>query len=177
VDKLLTMLAALKARPLDQGSAHFQPSTLVVTTVDVGNTATNVIPAEARAGFNIRFNDLHSGRTLEEWLRRTLDAISPDYDVSVEVSGESFLTPPGPLSALVAEAVRHVTGREPDLSTSGGTSDARFIKDYCPVLEFGLVGQSMHKADERVAVADMEALTRIYQRILDGFQAFQAPSC
>ncbi len=169
IDRLLKMLAALTAAPLDQGNAHFQPSTLVITTVDVGNPATNVIPAEARAGFNIRFNDIHSGASLERDLRAKLDAVGGDYDLAIEVSGESFLTPPGRLSDAIARAAKAETGLDCELSTSGGTSDARFIKDYCPVAEFGLVGQTMHKADERVAVADLETLTRIYGRILDDF--------
>ncbi len=169
IPRLLRMLQALTAEPLDDGTAHFQPSTLTLTTVDVGNPATNVIPAEARAGFNIRFNDRHSGAGLEAWLRRTLDAVGGDYELAVEVSGESFLTPPGRLSAVMVEAVRKVTGAAPELSTSGGTSDARFIKDMCPVAEFGLVGRTMHKADECVAVADVERLTEIYHAMLCGW--------
>jgi succinyl-diaminopimelate desuccinylase len=168
IPRLLDMLRRLTAAPLDEGSAHFQASTLALTTVDVGNPATNVIPAEARAGFNIRFNDLHSGASLERWLRETLDAVGGDYQLAVEVSGESFLTPPGPLSKALAAAVQAVTGTTPELSTSGGTSDARFIKNHCPVVEFGLVGQTMHKADEQVAVADLEALTEIYRLLLAG---------
>lgn len=169
IPRLLRMLQSLTDEPLDHGSEHFQPSTLALTTVDVGNAATNVIPAEARAGFNIRFNDRHSGASLERWLRGRLDAVSGRYALDVEVSGESFLTPPGRLSQVLAAAIRQVTGRTPELSTSGGTSDARFIKDFCPVAEFGLVGQTMHKADEQVAVADLERLTRIYHASLDGF--------
>ena len=167
IPKLLAMLTAITAAPLDQGSEHFDASTLALTTIDVGNPATNVIPAEARAGFNIRFNDLHSGASLEAWLRQCFDAVTTAYELEVEVSGESFLTPPGPLSLALGRAIATVTGREAELSTTGGTSDARFIKNFCPVAEFGLVGQSMHKADERVAVADLEALTRIYALALD----------
>jgi succinyl-diaminopimelate desuccinylase len=166
IPRLMRMLAALTEKPLDDGSDHFQASTLVVTTVDVGNTATNVIPAEARAGFNIRFNDLHSSASLSRWIEATLDAVGGDYELKIEVSGESFLTPPGRLSEVVAEAARDVLGLTPELSTSGGTSDARFIKDHCPVVEFGLVGQTMHKADERVALDDLEALTRVYHGVL-----------
>jgi len=173
VHHLNRMLAALLAEPLDEGSEHFQASTLQITSVDVGNPAANVIPAEARAIFNIRFNDRHSGASLERWLRRTFDAEGARYDLAIQVSGESFLTPPGPLSALLAGAVKRVTGREPELSTTGGTSDARFIKDFCPVAEFGLAGRTMHKVDECVPVADLEALARIYEAVLEGY--FRAP--
>ncbi|MGE5476078.1 MAG: succinyl-diaminopimelate desuccinylase [Bacteroidales bacterium] len=167
IPRLLEALRRLTDRPLDDGSEHFQASTLALTTVDVGNPATNVIPAEARAGFNIRFNDLHTGASLEKWIRTTLDAVAGDHECSIEVSGESFLTQPGRLSDAVADAAEAVTGRRPELSTTGGTSDARFIKNFCPVLEFGLVAQTMHKVDEHVLVADMEALTDIYARVLE----------
>ena len=167
IPRLLAMLGRLTERPLDEGSAHFQASTLTVTTVDVGNPVTNLIPAQARAGFNIRFNDRHSGRSLEEWIRRVCAEIGGEWDLAVAVSGESFLTQPGELSLAMAEAVRAVTGREPDLSTSGGTSDARFIRRLCPVVEFGLVTTTMHKADEQVALADLEGLTAIYRAALD----------
>jgi succinyl-diaminopimelate desuccinylase len=167
IDKMMKMLAAITEKPLDEGSAHFQASTLAVTTVDVGNTATNVIPAQAKAGFNIRFNDLHTGAALIAWLRKTFDTIAKDqYELNARISGESFLTPPGALSTIVAESVKDVTGLTPELSTTGGTSDARFIKDACPVCEFGLVGLSMHKADERCAVADIDQLTAIYHKVL-----------
>ncbi len=171
IPRLMKMLTALIAEPLDTGSAHFQPSTIAITTVDVGNPATNVIPAMARAGFNIRFNDLHTGDGLTTWLRETFDraAEGGHYDLQISVSGESFITMPGPLTALVAGAVESVLGAAPELSTTGGTSDARFIKNACPVCEFGLVGQSMHKADENCAVADLENLTRIYLAILEGY--------
>lgn len=167
IPRLLEMLRRLTEKPLDDGSAHFQASTLALTTVDVGNAATNVIPGEARAGFNIRFNDLHSGASLEQWIRGILAEIGGDYDCTIEVSGESFLTQPGLLSDAVADAALAVTGRRPELSTTGGTSDARFIKNFCPVLEFGLVAQTMHKVDEHVQVADMHALTDIYGRVLE----------
>ncbi|CDL00782.1 N-succinyl-diaminopimelate deacylase [Magnetospirillum gryphiswaldense MSR-1 v2] len=167
IPRLLAMLNALTAEPLDHGSPHFQASTLALTTVDVGNAATNVIPAQARAGFNIRFNDLHSGKSLEQWIRHTLDSVGGDYECKIEVSGESFLTEPGVLSEAVAECARAVTGLTPELSTTGGTSDARFIKNHCPVLEFGLVSQTMHKVDEYVAVDDLEALTQIYLGVLE----------
>jgi len=171
IPRLMKMLTALIETPLDAGSAHFQASTIAITTVDVGNTATNVIPAQARAVFNIRFNDLHTGESLKTWLRETFDRTADGgaYDLGVTVSGESFITHPGPLTQLVEGAVKSVTGSAPELSTTGGTSDARFIKNACPVCEFGLVGQSMHKADEHCLVSDLESLTRIYLAILEGY--------
>ncbi|MBF0304869.1 MAG: succinyl-diaminopimelate desuccinylase [Alphaproteobacteria bacterium] len=173
IPRLLRVLNALTEAPLDQGSAHFQASNLEVTTIDVGNPAVNVIPAEATAGFNIRFNDLHSGASLGEWIRGLCDRLGGAHELAIEVSGESFLTPIGPLSEAVAEACREVTGLVPAADTGGGTSDARFIRNACPVLEFGLVGQTMHKIDERVAVADLETLTRIYEGVLR--RAFDRP--
>lgn len=177
IPRLMRMLSAVLDTPLDDGTDHFQPSNLEVTTVDVGNPTTNIIPGVAKATFNIRFNDLHSGESLSRWLRETLDAAAGDpalYDLDIEVSGEAFLTPPGPLSDLVRDAVAEVTGRTPELSTSGGTSDARFIKDACPVLEFGLVGESMHKADEHCRIEDLENLTEIYRRVVARFFADEA---
>lgn len=173
IPRIMKMLGALIAQPLDDGSAHFQPSTIAITTLDVGNTASNVIPGVARAAFNIRFNDKHSGESLKTWLRETLDASADggQYELQVSVSGESFITMPGPLTALVEGAVKSVLGVTPELSTTGGTSDARFIKNACPVCEFGLVGQSMHKADEHCLVADIESLSRIYLTILEGYFA------
>jgi succinyl-diaminopimelate desuccinylase len=168
IPRLARMVLAL-SEPLDGGSAHFEPSTLAFASVDVGNPANNVIPAEARALFNVRFNDLYSPQSLEAELRRRLDSVGGSYTLAVECSGPSFLTAPGPLSALLIEAVAAETGRKPVLSTSGGTSDARFIKDHCPVVEFGLTGQSMHKVDEHVLVADLLALSRIYEKLLDEF--------
>ncbi len=170
--RLMKMLAAITDAPLDTGSAHFQASTVAVTTIDVGNAASNVIPGSAKAALNIRFNDLHTGAGLIAWLRKTFDAVAKDhYELNARISGESFLTPPGPLSSIVSEAVKAVTGLTPELSTTGGTSDARFIKDACPVCEFGMVGLSMHKADERCAVADLENLTAIYHQILTRYFA------
>jgi len=167
--RLVTMLSALTAHPLDSGTEHFQASTLQISTIDIGNPATNVIPAAARASFNIRFNDSWTGAKLDQWLRQTLDATGGRYELDVRISGESFLTPPGAIAALIADAAEHVTGRRPEFSTTGGTSDARFINRFCPVAEFGLVGLTMHKADEAVPIADMEALTRIYQGVLERF--------
>lgn len=170
---MLRLLTALTAEPLDSGTETFQPSTLTLTSVDVGNDATNVIPADARAAFNIRFNDNHSGESLSAWLNKTLDqaADGADFALDIQISGESFVTPPGPLSDLVSQAVTEVTGKTPELSTSGGTSDARFIRAACPVCEFGMVGQTMHKADERASMSDLEDLTKIYGLIIDRFFA------
>lgn len=170
--RIVEMLHALTTKPLDEGSDHFQASTLQISTIDIGNPATNVIPANARAVFNIRFNDLHTSDSLTDWIRKTLDASIGEggaYDLEVQVSGESFLTPPGKLSDVVSAACRGVLQLQPDLSTTGGTSDARFIKDYCPVVEFGLVGQTMHKIDERADVADIVRLTDIYESIINGY--------
>lgn len=166
IPRLIEILRRLTEAPLDQGTPHFQPSTLALTTVDVGNPATNVIPAEARAGFNIRFNDLHSGESLTRWIEQVARESGGQVEVAVEVSGEAFLTPPGRLSDSLVSAIRAETGLTPDLSTSGGTSDARFIRSVCPVVEFGLVGQTIHKADEHVAIADLAGLTAIYRRVL-----------
>jgi succinyl-diaminopimelate desuccinylase len=169
VPKLVRLLAALDDLVLDTGSAHFQPSNLEIVTVDVGNPATNVIPAQARAAFNIRFNDHWSGKTLEQKIRSTLDAVNLPYQLDVQVGGESFYTAPGVYSDMIAAAIEKATGQKPELSTSGGTSDARYIKNHCPVIEFGIVGETMHKTDERVAVSDMHALAGIYQDILKRF--------
>ncbi len=166
VHRLLAALAELTAEPLDAGSAHFEPSTLQVTGLRVDNTATNVIPAEASAFLNIRFNDNHDGAALTERLRATFDRHAPRHELRVEISGESFVTQPGPFVQAMAEAVAEGTGRQPELSTTGGTSDARFIQAYCPVVEFGLVGQTMHKVDERAGVADIRALTDVYLGML-----------
>jgi succinyl-diaminopimelate desuccinylase len=175
VHALARLCDRLASTPLDQGSAHFDPSTLAVVTFDVGNPATNVIPAQARATVNVRFNDLHSGASVTAHLRAEADRVAADFgvtvDLSVRVSGESFITPPGPLSDLVARAVQAETGLTPQLSTSGGTSDARFVKDHCPVVEFGLVGRTMHAVDERVALADITRLKAIYARILADYFA------
>jgi succinyl-diaminopimelate desuccinylase len=167
VHRLIDMLHAVTAAPLDGGTAHFQPSTLQVSTIDVGNPAANVIPAEARAVFNIRFNDGWTGDRLEAWLREKLDGVGGRYDLAIRVSGESFLTPPGAVSDILSTAIERTLGRKPELSTTGGTSDARFIHSFCPIAEFGLVGLTMHKIDERVAVADIAALTEIYRTVLD----------
>ena len=174
VHRLLEMLSRLTGEALDQGSAHFPPTSLQVTTVDVGNPATNVIPGAAAAGFDVRFSDRHTSQSVERWVRERLDAVGGDYELAVRVSGESFLTPPGPLSELIVGAVAHVTGAEPELGTTGGTSDARFIKDFAPVAELGLLNATAHKVDERVSLADLEALGRIYEAVLDGAFASSA---
>ena len=169
IPRLLAMLRALSAEPLDGGSAYFQPSELVITSIDVGNRASNVIPAEARATFNVRFNDRHSAGSLEARLRRQLDGVGGRYELRIETSGEAFVTEPGPFSELLESLIERELGVTPELSTSGGTSDARFIKDACPVVEFGLVGATIHQVDERVAVADLEALTRVYRALLASY--------
>jgi len=173
IPRMMKLLAALIEKPLDGGSAHFQASTLAITTFDVGNAASNVIPGTAKATFNIRFNDLHTGATLQAWLKDTLDraAEGAHYELATRISGESFLTPPGALSELVVSAVTDVTGRAPELSTTGGTSDARFIKNMCPVVELGMVGLTMHKADERCSLKDLDGLTAIYRRVLERYFA------
>ena len=169
--RLIAMLAAISGEKLDDGTDHFQPSNLQLTTVDVGNTATNIIPGGAKATFNVRFNDLHTSDSLEAWLRSKFDAVGGEYEVEFQRTGEAFLTPPGTLSDLLSSAIKAGTGQTADLSTTGGTSDARFIKDFCPVAEFGLISQSMHKTDERVALSDLAKLTDIYEAVLNGYFA------
>lgn len=171
IPRLVAMLRVLTETALDEGSEHFQPSTIAVTSVDVGNPATNVIPASAWATFNIRFNDAHTGASLEAWLRERFDKVGGVYTLEVSVSGEAFLTRPGMFSTTVATAVERVLGVTPELGTSGGTSDARFIKDHAEIAEFGLVGRTMHKVDERVAISDLAKLTEVYNAILDDFFA------
>ena len=166
IPDLVAVLAELNKEPLDTGNDLFQPSNLEIVNVDVGNDSHNIIPAEARARFNVRFNNEYSPESLQTELIRRMDRAGVDYKVDWWVSGDSFLTEKGPLSDAVAAAVKEVTGQQPELSTTGGTSDARFIKDMCPVVEFGLVGATMHKIDEHVAVADIQALTKVYQNIL-----------
>ncbi len=172
---MVKLLARLENEPLDRGTQHFDPSTLAITTIDCGNPAGNVIPARATATVNIRFNDTHSGDTLSAWLRSEAEAVSEatgvEIALKITISGEAFLTPPGELSALVARAVEAEMGRKPMASTSGGTSDARFVKDHCPVVEFGLVGKTMHQVDERVETAHVHQLKAIYTRILQDYFA------
>ncbi|MER2509287.1 MAG: succinyl-diaminopimelate desuccinylase [Amaricoccus sp.] len=167
---LVRLLDRLAARRLDKGTGHFDPSTLALTTIDTGNPASNVIPAEARATVNIRFNDAHTPASLSEWLEKEADLAAAEFRVGIatriSVSGESFVTEPGPFTDLVVGAIEAETGVRPTLSTSGGTSDARFVKDHCPVVEFGLVGATMHQVNERVEVAHIEQLKAIYTRLL-----------
>jgi succinyl-diaminopimelate desuccinylase len=165
--RLLKMLSGLLAEPIDRGNERFPPTDLQISTIDIGNPTTNVIPGEARAVFNIRYNDQWTSKTLEAWLRQKLDAAGGRYKLAIQVSGESFLTPPGTVSDMLTRAIGQVTGLTPELSTTGGTSDARFIHHYCPVAEFGLVGLTMHKVDERAPVADLAALTEIYRAALE----------
>ena len=169
--RLVALLHALATTPLDEGTEHFQPSSLQVTTIDIGNPATNIAPGLARATFNIRFNDLWTSATLTAWVEEKFAAAGGKYRLVWEVSGESFLVPPGRVSECLAAAIGAVTGRTPELSTTGGTSDARFIHAHCPVAEFGLVGLTMHKADERVDIADITRLAAIYEAFLDRFFA------
>ena len=172
---MVSLMDRLARHELDRGTDHFDPSTLAIVTLDTGNPATNVIPAQCRGTVNIRFNDTHSSASLTAWLNAEIAKIEAEFGVKVsneiKISGESFLTPPGALSQLVAHAVQVETGVEPELSTTGGTSDARFIKDHCPVVEFGLVGQSMHQVDEHVEVAHIIQLKAIYARVLRDYFA------
>ena len=169
------LMDRLASHELDQGTDHFDASTLAVVTIDTGNAATNVIPAETRACINIRFNDIHTGEGLSYWLRDEAAKVDAAFgtktEVKIKISGEAFRTPPGPLSDLVAKAVEAETGVTPELSTTGGTSDARFVKNHCPVVEFGLVGKTMHAVDERVEVAQIVQLKAIYSRILQDYFA------
>jgi succinyl-diaminopimelate desuccinylase len=176
IHRLSAIIEALVREPIDKGSTHFQPTSLQFTTIDVGNKATNIAPGVVTARFNARFNDLWTSEKLlarlKERIERASAAVGGNGVVEyakVEVSGESFYTPPGALVELVAGAVRDVVGVDPELSTTGGTSDARFISRYCPVLEFGLVGETMHKVDEKSAVADLRALARVYETVLDRY--------
>ena len=169
------LIDQLSTASLDAGTEHFDASTLAVVTMDTGNPATNVIPAQCRATVNIRFNDAHSGASLTNWLQEHADKVAKAFDVRIDldvvISGESFITPPGELSDLVARAVQVETNRTPVLSTSGGTSDARFVQHHCPVVEFGLVGKTMHQVDERVEIAQIHQLKSIYTRILRDYFA------
>ena len=172
---LVTLMNALMVAPLDHGSAQFDASNLEFTSIDIGNPVVNLIPGEARARFNIRFNDRHSQTSLKMLIEKRAGEAAAGrirWHIDWEPSNaSSFVTKPGPFVDLVSTAIKDVTGSEPKLSTSGGTSDARFIKDYCPVLEFGLVGQTMHQVDERTTVADLATLTAVYRRILDRYFA------
>ena len=156
---------------LDDGDEWFQPSNLEITTIDIGNPATNIIPAEARARLNIRFNPSHTGDALIDWLNREAGAVQAETGLQITLehlcSGEAFLTEPGVFVTAVQDAVEASLGRRPEASTTGGTSDARFIRALCPVLELGLVGQTMHQIDERVPTAELETLTAVYRRVIE----------
>jgi succinyl-diaminopimelate desuccinylase len=173
VPDISRLVVALSDEPLDHGSAQFQPSNLEFTSIDVGNTASNVIPGQARAKFNIRFNDNHTQETLRALVEaRLTKACGNRIKARIEweySNSNVFVTKPGPFTDLAVSAIEQVTGRTPELSTSGGTSDARFISSYCPVIEFGLVGQTMHQIDERTPVSDLEKLTKIYRGVLDRY--------
>jgi len=175
VPDIAALIVALNGEPLDQGSAHFQASNLEFTSVDVGNAASNVIPAQARARFNIRYNDHHTQESLRALIEaRVAKACGNRIRARIEwepSNADVFITKPGTFTDLVVAAIEEVTGRKPDLNTGGGTSDARFITHYCPVIEFGLVGQTMHQVDERTPVADLEKLTKIYRGVLDRYFA------
>lgn len=172
---MMRLMDTLASAELDKGSAHFDASTIAVVTVDTGNPASNVIPAECVATVNIRFNDHHTGEGLTAWMQEQADQMAQGFGVRIEldvgISGESFITPPGALSDMVSKAVAAETGVTPQLSTTGGTSDARFVKSHCPVVEFGLVGQSMHQVDEHVEVDHIHQLKKIYGRILADYFA------
>ncbi len=175
LNAMARLMDRLASHELDQGTEHFDASTLAVVTIDTGNPATNVIPAQSRATVNIRFNDSHSGASLSAWLQEEVDRVTTEFgvavDMTIKISGESFITPPGALSDLVAAAVEAETGLAPELSTTGGTSDARFVKHHCPVVEFGLVGKTMHQVDECVPVEQITQLKSIYTRILKDYFA------
>lgn len=166
IAKLVRILAAIEDIALDSGTDWFQHSNIEVTDLEVGNPATNVIPASAKARLSIRFNDLHSGQGLVDRISALVHQITPDGEIVARISGEAFITPPGEFSGIVSSAVETVTGITPELSTTGGTSDARFLSKICPVVEFGLCNATMHKLDEAVALDDIKALTRIYAEII-----------
>ena len=175
VPALAMLVDRLARHALDGGTEHFDASTLAVTTFDTGNPANNVIPATCKATANIRFNDAHTSKSLTQWLQSEADRVMATTDIeiamNVKVSGESFFTAPGALSDLVSDAVYDETGQKPELSTSGGTSDARFVKSHCPVIEFGLVGRTMHQVDERVEITQIHRLKAIYSRIIRSYFA------
>ena len=169
IPRLLRILSVLSEARLDAGAGYFGPSHLAITSIDVGNSAANVIPASARATFNIRFNDRHSCASLRAWIDHCCTGVGGRYTLDTECSGEAFVTPPGAFSRVIADAVAAVTGRTPALSTTGGTSDARFIKDVCQVAEFGMVGETAHKIDENVPVAELGRLTAVYDAVLEAY--------
>jgi len=175
IPALAELVTQLSAHPLDKGNAHFDPSTLAFTSMDVGNPAANVIPVEARAAFNVRFNDKHTPESLQGWVEDRAQRIAKETGTTIvfrhSVSGASFLTQPGKFTQLVSDTIARVTGQAPVFSTSGGTSDARFIKDHCPVVELGLAGATMHKTDECVELGEIHSLTDIYAALLTDYFA------
>lgn len=168
VTKLVAMLHALKAEPIDQGNEHFPPTNLEISSIDVGNPTYNVIPAKAEARVNVRFSNLHTSASIEQWVRAKLAPFGP-ADIIVRVTGESFLNKDEKLAQVVTQAVQEVTGKTPVLSTTGGTSDARFIKDHCPVIEFGTTGRTAHMVNERVETKTLEGLVLVYRRLLEHY--------
>ena len=167
--RLIKMMDRFTSHLFDNGNQHFTPTNLELASIDVGNTASNVIPSQATALFNIRFNTEQTSDDIEEWLREQCDAVGGDYTLNISIGAQPFLTQPGPFTELISDAVEEVTGTTPALTTTGGTSDARFIHHHCPVAEFGLISETMHKVDEQAAVSDIEQLTGIYTRILESY--------
>jgi succinyl-diaminopimelate desuccinylase len=167
--RMVEILSKLQAEILDEGTEHFDPSNLEITTIDTGNMATNILPAQVSAGFNIRFNDNHTCKSLADWVRSICDSVTDKYELEVEETGEAFITEPGEFSSIVANAVKSVTGLTPELSTTGGTSDARFIKDHAQVVEFGLTNETAHKVNECAYVEDIEKLSQIYLKVIEGY--------
>ena len=169
LSKLVKMLEPLAEEQLDQGTEYFPPTTAAISSIDTGNSATNVIPQKVTASFNIRFNDSRTAEDIEEWLRGHFDSVGGSYQLETACSSNAFITEPGALSEDLISAIKDVVGSSPEMSTTGGTSDARFIRKYCPVVEFGIVGKTMHKINEHVEIKDVELLTDIYTELLDRF--------
>ena len=169
LSKLVKMLEPLAEEQLDQGTEYFPPTTVAISSIDTGNSATNVIPQKVTASFNIRFNDSRTADDIEKWLRAHFDSVGGNYTLETACSSNAFITEPGELSEDLVSAVKDVVGTHPEMSTTGGTSDARFIRKFCPVIEFGVVGKTMHKLNEHVEVKDVELLTDIYTELLDRF--------
>ena len=167
--RMIKTLDALYDRLIDEGNEHFQASNFEVCTIDTGNPAINMVPSQVKAAFNIRFNNEQTGADLEDWIRGVCKQHAGDHTLKIRISGNAFLSPPGKLAAIIADAAKDITGKRPECSTTGGTSDGRFIHHYCEVAEFGLVGQSMHKVDEHVRVEDMEKLVKIYRGVLERY--------
>jgi succinyl-diaminopimelate desuccinylase len=169
IPRLMKMLDAISETPLDDGTEHFQPSNVEITIIDVDNPAANVIPSSAEGRFNVRFNDHHTSESLSAWMNERCEEVGGAFDLKVTVSGEAFITQPGVLSDLIANSVKQVCGETPELNCAGGTSDARFIKDVCPVAEFGLINETAHKIDENARLTDIESLSEIYLKVLEGY--------